>query len=408
MKLFLIKCGKVIAVIRRDGIVWGVRRAVHGAVTFVRMMWVPKGTVLIITSGIGDSARYRAHHVAEALRRAGIAAQVTVQDNPFLSRYVRRFEVFVFHRVLYMGSAKALYDAAKAAGKTIIVETDDLVYDPKFLRYMDFYTQMQPLERLQYKNGIGGEMVRDPYVRVATVSTSYLAERLREEGKRVFVVPNMLSQQDCARARRLRRHRHVSADTVTIGYFSGVLSHNKDFAILTPVLTEIFQRYKQVRVAIYGPLDLDPALQSYADRFICRPYVPRMKHFANIASVDINIAPLEDNPFCQAKSELKFFEAGIVGVPTVASATQTFREAITQGVDGYVAETTQEWVTALSALIDDASLRERIGAAALRTANKRYTTEALHNHPYTEFLRETLARATVSGHGYNDVHTTNR
>ena len=34
-----------------------------------------------------------------------------------------------------------------------------------------------------------------------------------------------------------------------------------------------------------------------------------------IAQTDINLAPLEmDNPFCQAKSEIKFVEAALVGV----------------------------------------------------------------------------------------------
>ena len=68
------------------------------------------------------------------------------------------------------------------------------------------------------------------------------------------------------------------------------------------------------------------------------PFASWEKHLENIAGVDINIAPLEiGNPFCESKSELKFIEAGIVGVPTVAAATQTFREAIEDGVDGFVA-----------------------------------------------------------------------
>ena len=45
-----------------------------------------------------------------------------------------------------------------------------------------------------------------------------------------------------------------------------------------------------------------------------------------------------------SKSELKFFEAGILGIPTVAAATQTFREAIDDGVDGFVASSAEEWV----------------------------------------------------------------
>ena len=395
MKLWLIKCGKVLNAIRRDGLWHGLAKAVRGLVTTARMMVVPSGDILIITSGIGDSARYRAHHVAEELRNSGLRVSVTVQDNPFLPRYARRFRVFIFHRVLYMGRARALYDAAKATGKTIIFETDDLVYDPAFLAHMDFYNQMHSFERMQYEHGVGGEMVRDPYVKVATTTTSFLAAKLREEGKEVFIVPNKLSARDVARAEELfAQKNYAETETVTIGYFSGVISHNKDFATLTPVLIRLFDTYAQLRIAIYGPLDLVPELSPYADRFVQHVYVPREKHFANVAAVDINIAPLEiGNPFCEAKSELKFFEAGIVGVPTVAAATQTFREAITPGADGFTAATQDEWVSHLGALIESAALRERIGTAARATALRRYTTTSpdAHNTAYEEFLRTAIA-----------------
>ena len=40
------------------------------------------------------------------------------------------------------------------------------------------------------------------------------------------------------------------------------------------------------------------------------------------ARFDINLAPLEvGNPFCEAKSQLKFFEAGLVNCTTIASPT---------------------------------------------------------------------------------------
>ncbi len=394
MKLWLIKLGKVLNAIKRDGLWRGLVKALRGFFALVRTMYVAPGDILIITSGIGDSARYRAHHVAEELRHSGFRVSVTVQDNPLLPQYTNRFAVFIFHRVLYIGRAHTLYDAAKVAGKTIIFETDDLVYDARFLKHMDFYNQMQTFEKLQYKDGVGGEMVRDDYVRVATTTTTFLAEKLREEGKDVFIVPNKLSDDDVALANTLyarKRENMQSSAIVTIGYFSGVISHNKDFATLTPVLETLFTRYPQLRVAIYGPLDLEERLKRFADRFVQNAYVPRAVHFANVASVDINIAPLEvGNPFCEAKSELKFFEAGIVGVPTVASATQTFREAITHGKDGFVATDTTDWITYLSHLIESANLRIRIGNAARTTAQKRYTTHT-HNTNYEDYLRTQIA-----------------
>ena len=121
------------------------------------------------------------------------------------------------------------------------------------------------------------------------------------------------------------------------------------------------------------------------------PYVGRGKHFHNIARSDVNLAPLEiGNPFCEAKSELKFFEAGIVGVPTVASATRTFREAIADGIDGFVASTADEWVAKLSQLIESADRRNRMGELAMKKASQFYTTQNAENEGYYAFLRNAV------------------
>jgi glycosyltransferase involved in cell wall biosynthesis len=127
------------------------------------------------------------------------------------------------------------------------------------------------------------------------------------------------------------------------------------------------------------------------DRVERLPFVPRRALFGNIASLDINLAPLEiDNPFCESKSELKFFEAGVVGVPTVAAATRTFCEAITDETDGFVAATTDEWVEKIGRLIADSKLRARMGQAARETALDKYTNANAKNETYYAYLRSVL------------------
>ncbi|HHH12549.1 MAG TPA: glycosyltransferase [Candidatus Moranbacteria bacterium] len=402
MKLWLIKLGKVLAAVKRDGLRGGSRKAFEGLRATAGMLFVPAGDVLIVTSGVGDSARYRAHHVAEELRLNGLRVSVTVQDNPFLPFFVRRFGVFVFHRALYLGATKRLFDRAKKSGKTIVFETDDLVYDPKYLADMDYYNQMSPLEKLQYKNGVGGEMLADPYVRAATVTTSYLADKLRQKDKEVFIITNKLSREDISWTEEYYRRREkilserdtVREDCLSIGYFSGTLSHNKDFATITPALSLILTKYPQVKVAIFGPLDLDENLDKFKDRFIQNPFVPRREYFGNVAGVDIAVAPLElGNPFCEAKSELKFFEPGSMAVPTVAVANRTFSEAIEDGRDGFLAADTEEWVEKLSLLIEDPALRRRLGARAREKVLRRYVTtaETEETARYLKYLRERLS-----------------
>ena len=387
MSLYLIKLGKVIAAVKRDGFLRASRRIWSAIIVSLRP--VGSGDILFISGGVGDSALYRTTHVAEELGFNGFRCAVTVQDNPFLLRYVDRFSVFVFHRTLCTARIKKLMDMIKSKGKEIIFETDDLVYDPQYLIYMDYFQKMNELEKKLYENGVGGEILRDKYVKVATTTTAFLAEKLREEGKIVIIVPNKLSAQDVKDAEIALQNVKKDPAKIRLGYFSGTISHNKDFATITDALVRIMEKYAHVELLLVGPLDVDNILvQKFKERIVQLPYAPRAKHFANIAQCDINLAPLEPiNPFCEAKSELKFFEAGIVKVPTVAVSNQTFREAIHNGVDSYVARGTEEWVAKIAHLIEDEKLRKSMGDRAYHKSVMQYTTKNSKNLVYYDFLK---------------------
>ncbi|MFZ2299563.1 MAG: glycosyltransferase [Candidatus Moraniibacteriota bacterium] len=389
MKLLLIKIGKAFHTLKREGLLRGGRRVFSAFFALFRQ--VGSGDVLFITGGVGDSARYRCQHVAEELASQGLRCSSTVQDNPFLVSYADKFSVFVFHRVLYTPSIARLIARIKKQRKEIIFETDDLVYDPEFLQHMDYFTQMNALERKLYENGVGGEILADPYVKVCTTSTTFLAGKLREKGKRVFVVRNKVSQQDVRMAEEILRDTKKDESMVRVAYLSGTPSHNKDFATIVPALTELFERYPSWRLVLVGPLDTSDQLRKFSDRIEHVPFLPRKQYFERVAQMDITLAPLEiGNPFCEAKSELKWFEAGLVGVPTVAAATGTFRAAITDGVDGYVAATTEEWIEKIGKLISDAEFRKRMGEKAREKVLARYTTADADDAEYYNRLREKI------------------
>lgn len=389
MKLLLIKIGKAWHVLKREGL-WRGGRRVFGAF-FALFKRVRPGDILFISNGVGDSARYRAAHVAEELELQGFKTAVTIQDNPFLVSYADKFSVFVFHRVLYTEKVARCVERIKSSGREIIFEADDLVYDPQFLKYMAGYDNMNALERKLYERGLGGEIVSDPYVKTCTVTTTFLAGKLREKGKQVFIVRNKLSREDVKRAEDILRDAKKDASVVHIAYLSGTPSHNKDFATIIPALEALFERYPSWHLVLVGPLDTDNRLQRFHDRIERVPFLSRAEYFAAVARMDINLAPLEiGNPFCEAKSELKWFEAGLVGVPTVAAATGTFKEAIVDGVDGYVAETTEEWTEKIGQLIADADLRQRMGEQAREKVLRHYTTISADDSAYYDYLRKKI------------------
>ena len=394
MNLFLIKIGKAWDAIRRDGIIQGGRRVMNYLWIFLKTIFTFKsGDVLFITGGVGDSAHYRAYNQAEQLEINGFKASAMIQDNPFLPLFAKRFKIFVFHRVLFTPSVQKLIINIKKQSKEIIFDTDDLVFDEKYIHATDLYkNKMGAFEKMQYATGVGKEILEDPYVKVCTTTTTYLAKILETYGKKVFITPNATSKNEVNIVEKILKKEKAKHPEVFLGYFSGTKSHNKDFATITEPLIKIMDKYPQVRLFIAGPLDIEDRLNEYAKQITFSPLVSRGKHYEDIYRVDINLAPLEmNNPFCDAKSEIKFFGAGILKIPTVAIRNQTFSEAIEDGIDGFLAGTNEEWFEKIEKLILNENLRIEMGEKARTKALADYTTKNSHSEEYYSYLRSKIA-----------------
>ncbi len=399
METVKIKIEKVRNIIKSDGLCRGSKRILAYFPRLFRK--VGSGDILFTTGGIGDSAMYRCHNVCEELKLRGFKCSVTIQDKPFLLKCADKFKIFVFHRVVYTEKIKRLTDKIKKQKKEIIFETDDLTFDPRYIKDMEYYRNAGPEERKIFEKGMGVEILTDPYVKTCTTTTAYLADKLKGYGKKVFVVPNKLSDKDLATVERIINSQKLKPNeaseanqankAIRLGYFSGSKSHDRDFATIIEPLTEIMEKYPDTELFLFGPLNAGDKFDKFKNRVRQFSYVPREKHFANIASIDINLAPLEiNNPFCESKSELKFFEAGILTVPTVAAATRTFKEAIEDGVDSFIAASEAEWFGKLEKLITDENLRRQMGEKAKEKAWQNYTTKNSHNGEYYNYLKSLL------------------
>jgi glycosyltransferase involved in cell wall biosynthesis len=168
---------------------------------------------------------------------------------------------------------------------------------------------------------------------------------------------------------------------------------------------------KNIVLTIVGMLNLEefPTLKPFSHRIEHRALVPHENLVGEIARFDINLAPLEvDNPFCEAKSELKFYEAALVRVPTVASATSTFCSAIRDRITGYLARSNEEWGEALNDLISDKSVRSRIATAAYEIAQAEYGPDAkkrMVGHLFRGIIEDRQKRLQAAPEAYSQTIT---
>ena len=268
-----------------------------------------------------------------------------------------------------------LYREAQSLGVKIIFDIDDLIFDPELMT-PEYFRHLETLDR--EKRSVWVERSKAYLAALSRADAAIFPTRaLADHGEKfcssVFVVPNGLSH---ARLRIAKKLPRPTNPRVVIGYASGTATHDHDFNVVAPVLADVLQANPDVRLVLQGPLSGDgiDALVTVSDQIERRDLVPFSELPEALQAYDINIAPLEvGNPFCESKSQLKFFEAGLVGVPSIVSATRCFAESVEHGVTGYVARTREDWKQALEHLIRDAGFRVRMGQRAEEQVLKEYS-----------------------------------
>ncbi|RME50086.1 MAG: glycosyltransferase, partial [Caldilineae bacterium] len=337
----------------------------------------------------GTTFEYRILQKQEQLAAHGIhsvARQDLTGGERLLLREVAAHDILYLYRIAYSPLLESLIAQARALGIPVIFGTDDLVFEPEEVRHVDPVRAMGDEEAALYYEGVWRYRRTLLASDAVITSTGYLADRARTLGKPAFVHRNGLSGWMITEAdKRMQQSPARPADgKIIIGYGSGTATHRKDLAEAAEGLARVLARHPHVELHIVGALHPgdDPALpdelRPFAGRIRHRPAVPWRDWLAVQRTFDINLAPLEaGNPFCDAKSEIKYTEAAIVGVPTVASRTAAFEFAIRDGETGFLAGNTDEWAAKLEALVTDASLRRRMGEAARADVLARYAPETM-------------------------------
>ena len=94
-----------------------------------------------------------------------------------------------------------------------------------------------------------------------------------------------------------------------------------------------------------------------------------------IQSMDIGVMPLPDTPWARGKCGYKLIQYMACGLPVVASPVGVNKEIVEHGVNGFLAESDEEWRTAIEALISDPELRHRMGAAGRKKVENEYSLQ---------------------------------
>jgi glycosyltransferase involved in cell wall biosynthesis len=206
----------------------------------------------------------------------------------------------------------------------------------------------------------------DAVMRVAhtvVAGNDYLARRARQVGARhVEIVPTAID---------LERYRDVRVTTpageTVIGWI-GIPLNAHYLTIVEPALRAVAEA-NSVKLHVVGAPVPPPLSGIPAESF---PW-SEDSEIARIAAFDIGIMPLHDTPWERGKCAYKLLQVMAAGKPVIASPVGANTQVVQHGVNGFLANTTEEWTEALRKLTVDPDLRRRMGAEARRTVEGRYS-----------------------------------
>ncbi len=200
---------------------------------------------------------------------------------------------------------------------------------------------------------------------VVTVGNSFLADYARQSNPNVVIVPTAIDTD------AYKYRGAVDSEPVMIGWI-GSTTTLKHFQNAIPALTAIKQKYgNRVNFKVIVDVDCEvPELGLKSTKWRKDTEVEELN------KVDIGIMPLPDDRWSCGKCGFKGIQYMALGIATVMSPVGVNTDIIEHGVNGFLASTDSEWIDCLSQLIESVELRQRLGKAARKTIDERYSVRS--------------------------------
>jgi len=315
----------------------------------------------------------------DLLHRQGRTLQKAAGMIAALARRLRevaragRGDVILIHRAACLAGPALLERLLRLWRRPIVFDFDDAIY----LRHTSGANRF--FDRLKCP-GKTAALCRMGSLVVA--GNDHLAAYARRHNPRVIVVPTSIDTglyQPMEREEGSRR--------VTIGW-TGSATSMTHLEMFAPVLRGLLERRDvEIRVQSNRP----PALPGVP--FVWRPWAPATE-IDEIRAFDIGIKPMPDDAWARGKCPMKELQYMALGIPAVCSAVGASAEVIRDGENGFLAAGSEQWLDHLTRLVDDPSLRRKIGLTGRQTVEERYSTRVCANR-----FAESVWSLVEDGHG---------
>jgi glycosyltransferase involved in cell wall biosynthesis len=324
--------------------------------------------VLFVGHGCSAPAWYRIVLPAMALGADYVGVVGEPPDTQYVTGIVQgrsAMPMFSDYRVVVIQQAHgkgwlSLIRTLQKRGIAVVYEIDDWIHAIKHQTDHDF--------REEFGNAALSEFEMCMKACDAMiVSTDFLANIYRSFNSRVFVCENGVDVKRYDLKMPMR-------DEVTIGW-AGATGHRLALVPWLQALVKVMRANPNTAFVSIGQDYASAFLEQFPKRAIAVPFCAIEQYPAAMTMMDIAIAPAAPTGFYRGKSDLRWLEAGALGIPVVAHPL--VYPKINHGVNGFHASTPAEVQMLVQRLVRDPHLRLVMGENARRYVRRERSAEAV-------------------------------
>jgi glycosyltransferase involved in cell wall biosynthesis len=307
----------------------------------------------------------RGHFAAKALwtgydfiRRSAVVAKATDYD-----------AVLVFREGALVGPA--IYERLIAAtGKPIIYDFDDSIWSPDQARLngifsrLHFYGKTSTLCRL---------------ATAVTPGNEFLAEYARKRNRNVVVMPTSIELDEYPFIPEPAAPAPFvvcwTGSTSTLAHFDHAREPLEQLARQIPLVVKVICNQPPER-----------GIEGAELRFV---EWTAEREAQELGDCHAGIMPLPDDEIARGKCGLKALQYMATGRPVVVSPVGVNTDIITHGDNGFLASTSDQFVSSMMELATKPQLRRTMGARARQTIEQRYSAEVV-SRAFAEVVRSVV------------------
>ncbi len=294
-------------------------------------------------------------------------------------QYFADGDIFIFQRFADRGFFDLLM-FLRNQGKKVIFDMDYYPEPPPYHPSFGFFSSLRPFLQLVLS---GADYILAP--------TQKLALELKSYNEKISVIPNYLYPGFWKNGKREEKKRDLglSQEAVVLGWIGHPANYHS-LKQVKSVLEELSSKFENLYFAFFGE---DPQFIALPpERKIIREFKAYPSYLEYLDFIDVGIAPLEECLFNQCKSPSLALEYGMKKIPVVASPITPYEDLKGEGAPIFLAKEREEWVKALSKLIEDEAYRKERGEALYDFVNKNYLLER-GAQKFLQVFEEVLGRS---------------